>query len=63
MELTAPTLHPSYPMDIAIPPGYARAGQCQSRPVHATSHSISSQSDVNRNMLVLLNNFRIGLCD
>ncbi len=30
MALPAPTPHPSYPMDIAIPPGYARAGQYQS---------------------------------
>ena len=30
MALPAPTQHRSYPMDIATPPGHARAGQYQS---------------------------------
>ena len=45
-------------MDIAIPPGYAPAGQYQSMPPLTPS---LRKDGVNHNMLVLLNNFRIGL--
>ncbi|WP_243374375.1 hypothetical protein, partial [Sphingopyxis terrae] len=38
---------------------------CSSRamPVHAIDHSISRKDGVNHNMLVLLNNFWIGLLE
>lgn len=52
------TPRPSYPMDIAIPPGYVPAGQYQSMPQLTPS---LRKDGVNHNMLVLLNNFRIGL--
>lgn len=45
-------------MDTATLPGYARAGQYQSMP----SFTPSLRKDgLNHNVLVLLNNFRIGL--
>jgi len=53
-----PTPCPSYPMDIVDPTGYARAGQYQSMPLLTPS---CRKDSVNQNILVSLNNFRIGL--
>jgi len=58
MALPAPTPCPSYPMDIANLPDYAPAGQYQSMPPSTPS---CRKDGVNHNILVLLNNFRIGL--
>jgi hypothetical protein len=49
---------PSYPMDIAAPPGYFRAERYQSMPLFIPS---CRKDGVNYNILVSLNNFRIGL--
>jgi hypothetical protein len=45
-------------MDIATLPGYAHAGQYQSMPCF---NPTLRKAGLNHNMLVLLNNFRIGL--
>lgn len=57
MALPAPTPCPSYPMDIANLPDYAPAGQYQSM---SPSTPSCRKDGVNHNILVLLNNFRIG---
>jgi len=55
-----PILCPPYPMDIAILPGYAPAERYQSMPLFTPS---CRKDGVNQNILVSLNNFRIGLLD
>ena len=58
MAQPMPTPGPSYPMDIGDPPGYAPVGRYQSMPWSTPS---LRKDGLNHNILVSLNNFRIGL--